>query len=70
MSLILRSPNMIDIALCAANLIEADRQQWREFTGFFGPDSAALECWNYPGPRRPDMVPIGNGALGTRQKGD
>lgn len=51
MSLILRSPNLVDTALCAMNLIEADRTQWREFAGRFDPDFVALECWSYPGPR-------------------
>lgn len=53
MSLILRSPNLVDTALCAMNLITADCEQWVEFCGFdySSPDAIALECWRYPGPK-------------------
>lgn len=52
MTLMLRDPNLIDAALCAANLLIGDRDQWGEFTGQpFSADAVALECWNYPGPK-------------------
>lgn len=52
MSLILRDPNLVDTALCAMNLITADREQWVEFTGTpWCADAVALECWGYPGPK-------------------
>lgn len=53
MSLVLRDPNLLDTALCAVNLIEADRAQWIEFGGphYSSADAIALECWNYPGPK-------------------
>lgn len=52
MSLILRDPNLLDTALCAFNLIEADRDQWYEFNGApYSADAVALECWNYAGPK-------------------
>lgn len=52
MSLILRDPNLVDTALCAMNLISADRDQWYEFTGVpWCADAVALECWGYSGPK-------------------
>lgn len=53
MSLILRTPNLLDIALCAEKLIAADREQWIEFGGcaYQDPGVIASECWNYLGPK-------------------
>lgn len=52
MSLILRSPNLVDTALCAMNLIVIDRVQWHQFTGRdFDASEVAAECWGYPGPK-------------------
>lgn len=42
----------MDTALCAMNLIDADRQQWEEITGApYVSDDIALICWNFSGPR-------------------
>jgi len=50
--LTLREPNLIDIALCAANLIPEDRDQWQELTGQpYDPSAVASECWGYAGPK-------------------
>lgn len=53
MTLFLRDPNLMDVALCARMLIDADREQWAEFTGrpYGDGESAALECWYYEGPK-------------------
>lgn len=53
MSLVLRDPSLVDVALCAMNLIDDDRRQWMAFTGETGydPNKAALACWSAPGPK-------------------
>lgn len=53
MSLILRKPNLMDVALCASKLIEADREQWCEFGVIdkWDASAVALECWSYAGPK-------------------
>lgn len=50
MSLILRDPNLVDLALSAMNLIDDDRRQYEAFTGKpYNADEVALQCWSYPG---------------------
>lgn len=52
MTLFLRDPNLMDVALCARMLIDADRAQWWEFSGQpCDLEAIAVECWNYPGPK-------------------
>lgn len=52
MSLILRDPNLVDTALCAMNILVADREQWELLTGQpYDYNAVAIECWTYPGPK-------------------
>lgn len=75
MSLILRDPNLIDTALCAMNLILADREQWEVFGGphYSFPDNIALECWGYAGPKwaicTEDSMPLAVAGCRRMRKG-
>lgn len=52
MTLFLRDPNLMDVALCAAQLTRGDAEQWIELTGLaYAPDAVAAECWGYAGPK-------------------
>jgi hypothetical protein len=50
MSLILRNPNLVDVALSAMNLIDDDRRQYEAFKGdAYDANDAAIQCWTAPG---------------------